>query len=227
VASGGSDNGPSVNLDTPANVTYRLFFFLDHLGQAPPFRIEDNTTWDTNLELAVYWGLRMIERDEELHGKSSNAKIFVLLTDGQAWSGEIARSLRLAAARQIPMFAVGVGTLSGGRLPVVREPGAESAPGPPAAPLASHLDRASLQRIAAATGGQYFELDRDSDRRIANAIVDAGKRLAPTWASKRPPRSCTGRSCSSQTASCCSGCCSCGIEPRSGFSSPEPVSCSS
>ena len=89
----GSDNGPSVNLDTPANVTYRLFFFLDHLGQAPPFRIEDNTTWDTNLALAVYWGLRMIERDEALHGKSSNAKIFVLLTDGQAWSGEIARSL--------------------------------------------------------------------------------------------------------------------------------------
>ena len=65
----------------------------------------------------------MIERDEELHGKSSNAKIFVLLTDGQAWSGEIARSLRLAAARQIPMFAVGVGTLSGGRLPEAQRHG--------------------------------------------------------------------------------------------------------
>jgi hypothetical protein len=172
---------PQVRLTRDPNT---FFFFLDHLDQAPPFRIEDNTTWDTNLELAVYWGLRMIERDEELHGKSSNAKIFVLLTDGQAWSGEIARSLRLAARRQIPIFAVGVGTLSGGRLPVVPQRGRGSAQGPPEgppeAPLSSHLDRESLQRIAAATGGQYFELDRDSDRRIANAIVDAGKRLAPT-----------------------------------------------
>jgi len=32
VASGGSDNGPSVNLDTPANVTYRLWLLgLDDL----------------------------------------------------------------------------------------------------------------------------------------------------------------------------------------------------
>jgi hypothetical protein len=37
-----------------------------------------------------------------------------------------------------------------------------------------------LQRIAAAGGGQYFELDRDADRDIANAIIDTGRRQAPT-----------------------------------------------
>jgi hypothetical protein len=37
-----------------------------------------------------------------------------------------------------------------------------------------------LQRIAAAGGGHYFELDRDPDRDIANAIIDAGRRQAPT-----------------------------------------------
>ena len=37
-----------------------------------------------------------------------------------------------------------------------------------------------MQRIAAAAGGQYFELDRDGDRHIANAIVDAGKKMAPS-----------------------------------------------
>ena len=47
------------------------------------------------------------------------------------------------------------------------------------APLRSRLDRASLQRIAAAGGGQYFELDRDPDRDIANTIIDAGRRQAP------------------------------------------------
>ena len=34
--------------------------------KAPPFRLQDDTTWDTNLELGIYWGLRLIERDEEI-----------------------------------------------------------------------------------------------------------------------------------------------------------------
>ena len=171
---------PQVRLTRDPNT---FFFFLDHLDQAPPFRIEDNTTWDTNLELAVYWGLRLMERDEELHGKSANGKMFVLLTDGQAWSGQVANSLRLAARRKVPIYTVGVGSLAGGRLPPPPpEPGTgrgvQVASAEP--PLTSRLDRESLQRIASATGAQYFELDRDNDRRIANAVVDAGRRLAPT-----------------------------------------------
>jgi hypothetical protein len=39
-------------------------------------------------------------------------------------------------------------------------------------------------RIADSAGGQYFELDRDADRDIANAIVDAGRRLAPPKAAE-------------------------------------------
>jgi hypothetical protein len=168
---------PQVRLTKDPNT---FFFFLDHLDETPPFRIEDNTTWDTNLELGIYWGLRVIERDEDLHGRSPNAKMFILLTDGQSWSGEVARSLRLAARRKIPIFAVGIGTLSGGRLPVVPDPTLAEASNTAEPPLFSRLDRPSLQRISAATGGQYFELGRDNDRRIANAIVDAGRRLAPT-----------------------------------------------
>jgi hypothetical protein len=42
----------------------------------------------------------------------------------------------------------------------------------------SRLERAALQRIAAAGHGLYFELDRDPDRAIANTIVSAGRRLA-------------------------------------------------
>jgi hypothetical protein len=34
--------------------------------------------------------------------------------------------------------------------------------------------------IAYEGGGQYFELDRDGDRQIANAIIDTGKRIAPS-----------------------------------------------
>jgi len=169
---------PQIRLTKDPN-TY--FFFLDHLDNAPPFRIDDETTWDTNLELGIYWGLRLIERDEEIHGKSPNTKMFVMLSDGEAWSGEVAESLKKAAERNIPIFVVGVGTQAGGALPAFHDEAGQVVVDP-SVPTSSRLDRAGLQRIAAAGGGQYFELDRDGDRRIANAIIDVGRRMAPSLA---------------------------------------------
>lgn len=165
---------PQIRLTRDPNT---FFFFLDHLHARPPFRLEDETTWDTNLEFAIDWGLRMIAKDEEVRGRSPNAKVFVLLSDGESWSGEVAKALQNARDRGVPLFVIGVGTLAGGRLPIVK-----AADGTPLAldgPSVSRLERASLQRIAAAGAGQYFELDRDPDGEIANAIVTAARRLAP------------------------------------------------
>src|SRR5215831_10976167 len=152
---------PQVRLTKDPNT---FFFFLDHLNQESPFRLEDDTTWDTNIELGIAWGLRLIERDEELYGKNPNAKAFVLITDGQAWSGEVARSLRLAREKQVPVYVVGVGTTSGGWIPEPPPPAA--IPGRPPAPpeqtqpkIRSSLDRNSLAQIASAGGGEYLELD--------------------------------------------------------------------
>ncbi len=61
--------------------------------------------------------MRLIEKDEQLHGGSPNAKVFVLVSDGQAWSGEVARSIALARERDFPIFVVGVGTVTGGVIP--------------------------------------------------------------------------------------------------------------
>jgi Ca-activated chloride channel family protein len=166
---------PQIRLTKDPNT---FFFFLDHLDQAPPFRINDATTWDTNLELGIYWGLRLIERDEEIHGKNTNAKMFVMLSDGESWSGEVALAVKRAVEKNVPIYVIGVGTLSGGAMPdFLNENGEVEVD--PEVPRSSRLDRAGLQRVAAASGGQYFELDRDGDRRIANAIIDAGKKMAP------------------------------------------------
>ena len=54
---------PQVRLTKDPN-TY--FFFLDHLAHESPFRLEDDTTWDTNIELGIAWGMRLIEKDSEL-----------------------------------------------------------------------------------------------------------------------------------------------------------------
>ncbi len=164
---------PQIRLTRDPNT---VFFFLDHLHGRPPFRLEDDTTWDTNLEQGIAWGLRLLEKDREIHGPSPNAKLFVMISDGEAWSGEVARSIARAAQAHVPLHVIGAGTLSGGMLPVFRNAdGTEEA-----SPGRSRLDRLSLQRIAAAGGGRYFELDRDPDPEIANAIIDAGRRQAPT-----------------------------------------------
>jgi Ca-activated chloride channel family protein len=163
---------PQIRLTRDPNT---LFFFLDHLHAQPPFPLEDDTTWDTDLEQAVLWGLRILEKDQELHGVSPNARVFVMISDGEAWSGEVARAIDRARDAKVPIFVVGVGTLAGNWLPEVHVPITEE----PAPHAISRLNRGSLQRIAERAGGQYFELDRDDDRDIANRIVDAGRRLAP------------------------------------------------
>ncbi|HEX8030900.1 MAG TPA: vWA domain-containing protein [Vicinamibacterales bacterium] len=162
---------PQIRLTSDPNT---VFFFLDHLHGRPPFRLEDDTTWDTNLEQGIAWGLRLLEKDRELHGPSLNGKLFVMISDGESWSGEVARSIERAVREHVPLQVIGVGTLAGGDLPATTVDGVEEP-----SPGRSRLDRASLQRIAAAGGGQYYELDRDADRDIANKIIDAGRRQAP------------------------------------------------
>ena len=161
---------PQVRLTRDPNT---FFFFLDHLNQESPFRLEDDTTWDTNIELGIAWGLRLIERDEEIYGRNPNAKAFVLVSDGQAWTGQVARALQMAKQRGLPVYVVGVGTSAGGLIP---EPPPKTPNQPPEPPIRSSLDRTSLAMIANAGGGEYMELDREGDREIANKIIDTARR---------------------------------------------------
>jgi Ca-activated chloride channel family protein len=166
---------PQVRLTTDPNT---FFFFLDHLTRQPPFPLQDETTWDTNIELGIYWGIRLIDRDEQLRGRSPNGKVFVLISDGQAWSGEIARALKLARARDVPVFVVGVGTPTGGFIPEAPVLNGRPVPAGTMSPIRAIVDRVSLLNIATAGGGQYYELDRDSDRQIATAIISTARRRA-------------------------------------------------
>ncbi len=169
---------PQIRLTRDPNT---FFFFLDHLDTVSPFPLEDDTTWDTNIELGVYWGMRVIDKDEELRGEpSANAAAFVLLTDGQAWSGEVENSLATTAERGLPVHVVGVGTTAGGIIPdpLAAARGAQ--------PMLSRLDRTSLRQIAEATGGRYFEIGTASDLDIANEIVGATR--ARSTATATEPR---------------------------------------
>ena len=162
---------PQVRLTRDPN---SLFFFLDHLGDHSPFPLENATTWDTNIEEGIRWGLRLVEKDEELFGQNGNPKAFVVVSDGQSWSGQVADVLRTAKTRSIPVHVVGVGTTVGGLIP---EPAAPDGTRPPPT-VRSVLDRRSLIRIAVEGGGEYFELGHDPDRIVAFRIIDRLRRRA-------------------------------------------------
>jgi Ca-activated chloride channel family protein len=144
-----------------------LFFFLDHLGEHSPFSLDDDATWDTNIEEGLYWGLKLVAKDEELFGKNKNVKSFVVISDGQAWSGNVKNALAVARLRHIPVYVVGVGTVAGDLIP---EPKGEDGRRPPAK-IRAVLDRQSLQEIARAGGGEYFEIGREPDRDLAFKLI--------------------------------------------------------
>jgi Ca-activated chloride channel family protein len=162
---------PQVRLTKDPNT---FFFFVDHLTE-PPFRAEDDASWDTNIEMGVDWALKLLDQDERVTGRpSANAKAFLLLSDGQAWSGEVERALGRARERRIPVYVVGVGTSNGGFIP---QPPTDN-PDEPVVPIYSRLDRESLATIASAGGGRYMELDRESDTDIAVTVIEAARKLA-------------------------------------------------
>jgi Ca-activated chloride channel family protein len=160
---------PQVRLTRDPNA---LYFFIDHLGDRSPFPLEAAPTWDTNIEEGVRWGLQLVEKDEQLFGKSSNPKAFVVISDGQAWSGTVATSLAAARERHVPVYVVGIGTTVGGMIP---EPARADGTRPPPV-IRSALDRRSLLQIAVAGGGEYFELGKEPDRTIAFRIIDRLRR---------------------------------------------------
>ncbi len=168
---------PQVRLTRDPNT---FFFFLDHLQRESPFPLADDNTWDTNIGLGLHWGVRLIEKDAEFQGPSPNGKVFVLISDGQSWSGELATALLEARTQDVPVYVVGIGTAHGGFIPrAPLEAGQVSGPSLRASSQEfSVLDRASLQTIANEGGGRYFEIGRESDREVAAAIVDAARRHA-------------------------------------------------
>jgi hypothetical protein len=129
---------PQVRLTKDPNA---LFFFLDHLGDEPPFRLEADTSWDTNIEESLYWGVKMFERDEELYGVRLSSKAFIVISDGQDWSGDVEEALKLTRMHDIRVYVVGVGSTAGGFIPQLPT----SIYAEPEDPIHSALDRRSIR----------------------------------------------------------------------------------
>jgi Ca-activated chloride channel homolog len=162
---------PQIRLTRDPNT---ILFFLDHLDKQPTFKLEDDTTWDTNVEDALYWGMKVVDTDRVMYGPSRNAKTFVIISDGQVWSGNVQRALALALERGIMVDVIGVGTSSGGMIPLPHGDNGKVLAG--FSPIRSSLDRLSLMAMAREGNGQYYELGTSSDQQIAARIIQSAAR---------------------------------------------------
>lgn len=162
---------PQIRLTRDPNT---ILFFLDHLDKQPTFKLEDDTSWDTNVEDAIYWGMKVVDTDREMYGASKNAKTFVIISDGQVWSGDVQHALALAAQRGIMVDVIGVGTSTGGPIPLPRDDTGKVLSG--FTPIRSSLDRISLMTMAREGNGEYYELGTASDLQIASRIIRSAAR---------------------------------------------------
>jgi Ca-activated chloride channel family protein len=162
---------PQIRLTRDPNT---ILFFLDHLDKQPTFKLEDDTSWDTNVEDAIYWGMKVVDTDREMYGPSKNAKTFVIISDGQVWSGDVQHALALAVQRGIMVDVIGVGTSSGGMIPLPQGEDGRVLAG--FTPIRSTLDRISLMTMAREGNGDYFELGTSSDQQIAARIIQSAAR---------------------------------------------------
>ena len=162
---------PQIRLTRDPNT---ILFFLDHLDKQPTFKLEDDTTWDTNVEDAIYWGMKVVDTDREMYGPSKNAKTFVIISDGQVWSGDVQRALTLATQRGIMVDVIGVGTSTGGMIPLPHGDNGKVLAG--FLPIHSSLDRISLMTMAREGNGEYFELGTAADQQIASRIIQSAAR---------------------------------------------------
>jgi Ca-activated chloride channel family protein len=134
--------------------------------------LSDLTESGSNLLAALDTGVMMVDSQT-----GTPARAIVLITDGEDTenSSPALRKGIVAAARQnIPVFTVGTGQTSAVHIPIRRK-GIAGIDGfytdGDDLPLKTRLDEQSLQKIAAATGGLCFLLDRTSPARLADELT--------------------------------------------------------
>jgi hypothetical protein len=155
---------PQVRLTKDPNA---LFFFIDNLGERSPFRLENTTTWDTNIEEGLRWGIVWWTRTKRSSARAATRR--------RSWSSltvsrGVARSPRRSRRRgaQDSGACGRIGTTTGGMIP---EPARPDGTRPPPV-VRSVLDRNSLVQLAVAGGGEYFEIGDEPDRIVAFRIID-------------------------------------------------------
>ena len=168
---------PQIRLTKDPNT---FFFFLDHLDKAPPFRLEDAIDLGYQpraghlLGAAAHRARRGDSRQELERARCS------------CWSPTASRGAARSRSRCKRRSSAASRSSSSAS---ARWRAARCRSSRTKRARSSSIPRRRRRRISIAPvcrglplsgAGQYFELDRDGDRHIANPIIDAGKKMAPS-----------------------------------------------
>jgi Ca-activated chloride channel family protein len=150
-------------LQCPLTVDYDAF--MQTLDEAGP---ESIPRGGTAMGPAIRSGLGAFER------ASQGARVLILLTDGEDHEGTAPDAAAEAKRQGVTIFAVGIGTPEGELIPLEGQAGETFLKDRQGRTVKSRLDEATLQRVAAQSGGSYvratptsFGLDALYTQRIA------------------------------------------------------------
>jgi Ca-activated chloride channel family protein len=91
-------------------------------------------------------------------------RVVILVTDGEDLDGNLIPTARRWARENLKVCSIGVGTLSGAKVPLNRyAPAAGAARNTFGQEVVTRLDESNLQRLAAATGGRYYRLGENGE----------------------------------------------------------------
>jgi Ca-activated chloride channel family protein len=147
---------------TTDRATLQLF-----LDAASPADLDDPAT---NLASALRTAAVTFEHDANTQGH----RAVLLLSDGERTVGPLDEVVTRFRKANIPVFAVGIGTLGGARVP--SDSGAAEGPwhlDDIGRPVVSHLVETDLQRIGQSTGGGYARFDREDEMRSLRSALAA------------------------------------------------------
>ena len=115
---------------------------------------EDNQLGGTNVAAAIEHGLALFD------GRTGAHEALVLLTDGEDLEGKGLELAEEALQRKIRIYVVGVGTEAGGKIPVPGRDGKTTLlKDSEGNEVVTRLERASLEALAAKTGGAYLSAE--------------------------------------------------------------------
>ncbi len=99
---------------------------------------------------------------ESLKNIPSAAKALVIITDGESFDGDLDKSLNLAKESQTKIFCIGIGTEKGEPIPTY-ENGQfkEYLKDEKGKTVVTKLDSSTLEQIALASGGRYYNMNKD------------------------------------------------------------------
>lgn len=129
-------------------------------------------------------GLRVAERALRREGTAIGSRAVILVSDGERSEGPLDPILDLYRKARLPVFAVGIGTLAGAKVPA--DSGSPLGPwhvDDIGRPVISHLDEAAMQRIGFESGGSYARFD---DRSALETMTRAMATLEARTLASRP-----------------------------------------